>query len=294
MWRISLCRALVQYPDVVTRREWAASLGASAATALAQSPKAKVIDAHNHLNYRARSSWREEDRKLIEAADKLGIDQLCCSILPPERPTTLAGFRNCNQWLAEAMQRFPGRVLSYCFVNPGYQKEAVEEIKRYVGDHGFIGVKLYNDYRITEPVVRPILELAASLKIPILHHAGHTSWLSAPQPRISDAGHIAEAARLYPETTIICAHICGGGDWEWSIKALRGAKSVYFDTSGSVADEGTVEMAVNTLGVERVLFACDLSMTASVGRIRGAEISASDRAKIFGGNMQRVLAARRA
>jgi len=272
----------------VTRREWAASLAATA-IAGAQAPKPKVIDAHNHLNYRSRPSWRDDDRKLIEAADKLGIDQLCCSILPPERPTSLTGFRNCNKWLVEAIKRFPGRVLGYCFVNPGYQKEAVEEIKRYAGDHGFMGVKLYNDYRITEPVVRPILELCANLKIPILHHAGHTTWLPAPQPRISDAGHIAEAARLYPDTTIICAHICGGGDWEWSIKALRDAKSVYFDTSGSVIDEGTVEMAVKVLGADRVLFACDMSMTASVGRLRGAEISESDRAKLFGANMQRIL-----
>jgi predicted TIM-barrel fold metal-dependent hydrolase len=283
----------VEYAEGVTRREWAASLAATA-LASAQTQRGKVIDAHNHLNYRSRSTWREDDRKLIEAADKLGIDQLCCSILPPERPTTLEGFRNCNRWLAEAIQRFPGRVLGYCFVNPGYRQEALEEVKRYVGDHGFIGVKLYNDYLITEPVLRPILELAASMKIPILQHAGHTSWLSVPQPRISDAGHIAEAARQYPETTIICAHICGGGDWEWSIKALRDAKSVCFDTSGSVIDEGTVEMAVKTLGADRVLFACDLSMTASVGRLRGADISEADRAKLFGGNMQKILARRRA
>lgn len=283
----------MEYAECVTRREWAASLAATA-IASAQTPRGKVIDAHNHLNYHSRPSWRDDDRKLIDAADKLGIDQLCCSILPPERPTTLEGFRNCNQWLVEAIKRFPGRVLGYCFVNPGYQKEAIEEIKRYVGDHGFIGVKLYNDYRITEPVVRPVLELAASMKIPILSHAGHTSWLSAPQPRISDAGHIAEAARMYPETTLICAHICGGGDWEWSIKALREAKSAYFDTSGSVIDEGTVEMAVKTLGADRVLFACDLSMTASVGRLRGAAISEADRAKLFGGNMQRILARRTA
>ncbi len=283
----------MEYAVGVTRREWAASLAATA-IASAQTQRGKVIDAHNHLNYRSRPSWREDDRKLIEAADKLGIDQLCCSILPPERPTSLEGFRNCNLWLAEAIKRFPGRVLGYCFVNPGYQKEAVEEIKRYVGGHGFIGVKLYNDYRITEPVLRPVLELAASMKFPILQHAGHTSWLSVPQPRISDAGHIAEAARQYPEATIICAHICGGGDWEWSIKALRDAPSVYFDTSGSVMDEGTVELAVKTLGADRVLFACDLSMTASVGRLRGADISEANRAKVFGGNMQRILARRRA
>jgi len=271
-----------------------AGLAGAASASAAQPPQGKVIDAHNHLHYRSRPDWAEMDRKVIDAADKLGIDQLCCSILPPERPTSLEGFRNCNKWLAEAIQRYPGRVLGYVFVNPSYTKEAVEEIRRYVEGHGFIGLKLYNDVLVTDPRMAPILELAAKLRFPILHHSGHTTWLPAPQPLISDAGRIAEAARSYPDTMFICAHICGGGDWEWSIKALRDARNVWFDTSGSVADEGTVEMAVDTLGADRVLFACDLSMTVSVARLRGAQISETDRRKLFGGNMQRILDRRRA
>jgi predicted TIM-barrel fold metal-dependent hydrolase len=91
---------------------------------------------------------------------------------------------------------------------------------------------------------------------------------------------------------LICAHICGGGDWEWTIKALRQSPSVYLDTSGSVIDDGVVEMAAQVLGIDRLLFGCDMSMTAGVGRIRSAELSAADRAKVLGGNMQAILARR--
>ncbi len=248
-----------------------------------------VIDAHNHLNHRARTSWKEDDRKLIDAADKLGIGKLCCSILPPERPLSLEGFRQSNVYMFEAMQRFPDRVLGYCVVNPGYGREALDEIRRCVEERGFIGVKLYNDYRADEPLVRPVVELAIELKIPVLHHAGHTSWLPAPQPRISDASHLAALAARYPEAMLICAHICGGGDWEWSIKALRNSPSVYLDTSGSVPDEGVVEAAARILGASRLLFACDLSMTVSMGRLRGAALPESDKRLIYGANMQRLL-----
>lgn len=275
----------------MTRRTLVATLAGTVTTASGQAPRAKVIDAHNHLHYRSRPDWAEADRRVVDAADKLGIDQLCCSILPPERPTSLEGFKNCNKWLAEAVKRFPGRILGYAFVNPNYP-EAIDEVRRYVEGHGFIGLKLYNDVLVTDPKVAPILELAAKWKFPILHHAAHATWLPAPQPLVSDAGRIAQAARAFPEATLICAHICGGGDWEWSIKALRDAKNAYFDTSGSVADEGTVELAVRTLGADRVLFACDLSMTTSVGRIRAAEISDADRRKLLGENMQRILARR--
>lgn len=254
--------------------------------------QAKVIDCHAHLHGRHLPNWRELDRKLIEAADKLEIDQLCCSLLTARRPSTADEFIECNRHVAEAMKRFPGRVLGYAYVNPGYMREAVYNIRRSVEDHGFMGIKLYNEYFITEPVLYPIVELAIELRIPILSHAGHLHYYLEEQPRISSGRHIAELARRYPEAMLICAHICGGGDWEWSVKALRNAPSVYLDTSGSVIDEGTVEMCVAVAGAGRVLFGCDMSMTAGVGKIRAAELRPEDRVRIMGGNMQAILAKR--
>lgn len=279
-------------PTSIPRRTFVGSLSAAACLRGVSLAAAQVIDCHDHLAHHSRPSWQEDDRKLIDAADKLAIDQLCCSILTPRRPATVEGFRECNQWVAEAMRRFPGRILGYCFVNPGHTREALEEIRRSIEDRGFIGIKLYNDYVATEPVVWPIVELAIELRVPILHHAGHASWLPQPQPRISDAGHLAELSRRYPEAMLICAHICGGGDWEWTIKALRNVPSVCLDTSGSVIDEGVIEMAVRVLGADRLLFACDGSLTASVGRIRSATFSDSDRRKILAGNFQRILSRR--
>lgn len=248
----------------------------------------KVIDAHSHLHHHSRTDWSEAERKVIDAADKLGIDQLCCSILTPRRPATVDGFRDCNRWVAEAMKRFPGRVLGYCYVNPGHQREALEEIRRCIGE-GFIGVKLYNEYRSTDPVVYPIIEQAIALGVPVLHHAGHLHHFLPTQPHISDGGHLADLGRRYPEAKLICAHICGGGDWEWTIKALRNARSVSLDLSGSVTDDGPVEMAARVLGTDRLLFACDMSMTASVGRMLSADLDARDKTKILGANMARLM-----
>jgi predicted TIM-barrel fold metal-dependent hydrolase len=252
----------------------------------------RVIDCHAHMHHHSLPTWEADDRKLIEVADRLGIDQLCCSILTPRRPATAEGFRECNQWLTEAVKRFPGRVLAYSYVNPGHQREALEEVRRCVEDRGFIGIKLYNEHRCTDPIVFPIVELAIELRVPILHHAGHSHYFVPEQPHISDGGHLAELSHRYPEAMLICAHICGGGDWEWTIKALRHAPSVFLDLSGSVTDDGVVEMAARTLGVSRLLFGCDMSMTAGMGRIRAAELDAGDKARILGTNMQAILGRR--
>ena len=142
-------------------------------------------------------------------------------------------------------------------------------------------------------MVFPIVELAIELGVPILHHASHSHYFGEDQPRMSDGGHLAELARRYPEAMLICAHISGGGDWEWTIKALRHATNVLLDTSGSATDEGTVDMAVAVVGVDRIVFGCDSSMTAGVGKIRGANVSPQDKEKILGGNMMKLLWRRR-
>src|SRR4051794_23303062 len=123
---------------MISRRE----LIASAACAMAgsgASATGRTIDAHGHLTPHTRADWREADRQVIEVYDKLGIDKGCCSI--PRPGATPEAFRECNQWVYEAMQRFSGRVLGYAFVNPGYRTEAIDEVRRCVEDRGFVGIK---------------------------------------------------------------------------------------------------------------------------------------------------------
>src|SRR5687768_9423186 len=232
----------------LSRRTLLAGIGSAFAGSSLTAAAGKTIDAHGHLSHHGRPDWQATDRQVIDAYDKLGIDRGCCSILTPKQPATPEGFRECNQWVYDAMRRFPGRVLGYAFVTPG--KEAIDEVRRCVQDRGFIGIKLYNEYLVSDPAVWPLIELSIELRVPILHHAGHTTWLPSPQPRISDGAAFAEIGKRYSEAMIICAHICGGGDWEWEIKALRNASSIYLDTSGSVVDEGVMEMAVEILGAD--------------------------------------------
>ncbi|MDH7569893.1 MAG: amidohydrolase family protein [Armatimonadota bacterium] len=253
-----------------------------------------IIDCHAHLSGDgddvALSFGRNE--KILAAAERLGIDVMCTSILTRRRPAIPEEFRACNRILAEYTRRYPGRVLGYAYVNPGYHREAIAEVRRCVEEYGFIGVKLYNEYKCTDPVVWPIIETAIELRVPVLQHAGHSHYFNAAQPNISDGGDLAELAERYPEAILICAHVGGGGDWAWTIKALRRAKNVYLDTSGSVFDDGMVDMAARVLGTDRLLFGCDLSYTAGIGKIRAAHFTEEERQAVFAGNMQRILAMR--
>ena len=247
------------------------------------------IDCHMHVRGAdVNWGWDHNDR-IIEAADALGIDQLAVSIPVMRGMTEYATIRRCNDDVIAAMKQYPDRLLGYCYIVPGHS-ESQDEISRCF-DAGMIGIKLYNQYKICDPVVYPVLERAIEEAVPVLEHAGRptTRDFHDQQPNISDASHFVEAATRYPECMLIEAHIGGGGDWEWSIKQLRKAPSVYLDTSGSIIDDGMVEMCVRELGADRILFATDMTMEGGVGKILGAELTQAQREKIFWRNFQSML-----
>ena len=191
---------------------------------------------------------------LIEAARSLGIEKLCCS-----RPVTggamadIETVRDANDSVLAAAKRYPDRIAGFCFIQPGNGTAALDEIDRCV-DAGMIGVKLYNQYKYSEPIVFPIAERCIDRKIPIIGHSGHVTdaKTKTSQPNISDSLDFCLLSGRYPELLLILAHVNGGGDWEWAIKALRACENVYLDTSGSVLESDTIGMCVRELGHERV------------------------------------------
>jgi predicted TIM-barrel fold metal-dependent hydrolase len=85
------------------------------------------IDCHMHVNgRRPRWGWDDDDR-IIEAADKLGIDQLCVSIPVTHGMPTMDDVCECNDDVLDAMRRYPGRILGYCSAN----EELIEQVRPY-------------------------------------------------------------------------------------------------------------------------------------------------------------------
>ena len=235
---------------------------------------------------------------VIDAADRLEIDQLACSIpITGGQWATPDEVRECNDALIATMRQYPQRILGYCFLNPGYMSEALRELDRCVLREAMIGIKLYNQYKINDPVVFPLIERTIELGVPILVHAARLVRAQdiASQPLTSHAGDFVDVGRRYPEAMIIHGHIGGGGDWQWTLKVLRDApRSIYLDTSGSVMDGGLLERCVRDFGDDRLLFGTDMTMEGNVARVRDAEITQAQREKIFYRNFEAVLARRRA
>lgn len=248
------------------------------------------IDVHAHV-WGGPDADRQCDH-LVACARRVGITELWCSRpIPGGRIASMEEVRRCNDGVLQAMRRHPDMIRGLCFVIPGYFREAVAEAERCL-DAGMIGIKLYNQYKIDDPAVRPIIELAAERRVPILVHAAYLSPpFDAAQPRTSHGADFARASQRHPEAIFIHGHIGGGGDWEWTLRALRDASPrVYVDTSGSNLDDGQVEYAVSELGAGRVLFATDNMIEGGVGKVLGSTLSDEEKERIFFDNAAAMLA----
>lgn len=252
-----------------------------------------LVNCHDHVwgpTEGLADPW-EKEHQLLEAMDALGIAVSAVSNLSPPRPATPEGFREANRKMLQALREFRGRLWGYCYVNPGWSREALDEIDRCLdADPDCIGVKLYNEYRVNDPIVRPVIERCVQRTVPILVHTGYSLVNLADQPNISSAAMVADVGRAYPEAKLIVGHLGGGGDWEWAIRAVAAApRNVGADISGSVVDDGLVETAVAAIGAERLYFACDISMTAGVGKLLYARIGEREREMIASRNFLRLL-----
>ncbi|MBQ9985615.1 MAG: amidohydrolase [Oscillospiraceae bacterium] len=245
-----------------------------------------VVSWHEHINYESHVGNPNYAfaESFIKTLDVLGVDKVVSSVpVAAERHCTPEQFRAANDLMYEMTQLYPGRVYGQAFVNPGYCEEMKAELERCVKELGFVGVKLYHQYRMDDPAMFALVEKCIELDIPILMHCGKTMdpETSKRQPRISDGVHMANIARRYPEATFIMGHIGGGGDWQWEIKAIADCPNVYADVGGSVYDRPLIEESVRYLGADRLLFATDGGWSSSVAKVLGADISVEDKKTIF-------------
>jgi len=253
--------------------------------------KYRKIDAHEHTNL-----YEGGPEVQIDFADRLGIEKLVISKPVVEGKGTPEQFRECNDYVLKAMKLFPDRIMGQLTLNPVYGKESLEEIKRCT-DKGMVGIKVYFQVKINDPLFYPVIEKAIDMKLLILMHANcqlgmggyRMKYDTHMSPNTSIPDDFADAAKRYPEAMFQYAHTGGGGDWEYACKAMKDYPNIYVDTSGSNNEGNMIDFALKNLGENRLFFGTDSSYYQGVGGILAANLTESQRKKIFFDNYNSIL-----
>jgi len=233
----------------------------------------------------------------MDYADRLGIEKLFIAVpIAKKMEEKPEGFKAYNDQVLKAMRRYPDRLIGQFTIHPDYPKESFEEIKRCVGE-GMVGMKLYNQVKINNPLFYSIIEQFIDYKM-IIHVHGESQlgvggyrmkYDVKTTPDISLPEDFIDIAIRYPEAMFQYAHIGGGSDWEYACKAFKVYPNIYVDTGGSNNEENMIDFAVMTLGEDRVFFGCDGAYFQGVGKVISSALNETRKQNIFFTNYNNIL-----
>lgn len=202
---------------------------------------------------------------------------------------SLEDMRYGNRFMLSIVEENKGFVYGYAYINPVYEEKALEELA-FCLKRGMAGMKLGASVRCTSRLLDPLVKECVKHDIPILHHVIQRRVGEYPHVELSDAADLALLAKRFPQARFIQAHIAGGGDWQFGLRAAADIPNIWVDLSGSGSDDGMAEFALWTVGEERLLFGTDLTLDTGIGRLetlkrlgaRAEKISYENAQKVFG------------
>lgn len=237
-----------------------------------------LVDVHVHFLHErcGRSDWEGLNARKLALADRLGVTHHVASILGSFGHTSPTYFPSPedvtygNRAMRALSAEHRGKVLGYVTVNPNFTDHALREIREGLGD-GMVGIKLAASRRAGDPLLDPIAQAAAEHDVPVLQHVWQHRSREVPGQEISDALDLMELAARHPRVSFILAHIGGGGDWAHSLRVVTGAPNVWVDLSGSGVDRGMLELCLQCVGPERLLWGTDMTIDTGLAKLRALE-----------------------
>ncbi len=244
-----------------------------------------IIDMHVHL---WEHSLERDKQTLTGMLERYNIAWLGVMPLWGGHYPTPEQMRAGNRTAVEFCRQDPQHCKFYVTVNPRHSAQAVDEVKWGIEEAGAVCVKVWVGARADEPCIFPLAEACIEHDIPLLLHSFHKKVGQLAHE--TDAQHVEFLAKRYPELKIVMAHLAG--NHLWGCAHIADCPNVWSDISGSYCETGTVENAVKTLGVERVLFGSDApgaDYLVNVAKLEEADLTDEQRRMILHDNAARLF-----
>ena len=248
-----------------------------------------IWDLHCHLSGVEGKTVDERIAKLMEYADRMGVERLVFFMgWPWSQDPTPENFRKQNDQVMQAISHWHNRAFGFVYLNAKYVDESIKELERCVKNGPMVGVKLWVAARCNDPKIDPLIQRAGELNALIYQH----TWFKAGGNLVGEStpSDLAILAKRHPNIPLISGHI--GGDWELGLRAIQNCPNVYAGIGGFDPTAGITEMAVRTLGAERVIYGSDIggrSLSSQLAKVQGADIPEVSKRLILGGNLKRLL-----
>jgi hypothetical protein len=253
-----------------------------------------IIDIHVHPPHGSSSEAAIDH--MAEVAARVGITRICLQGRVSEHgpnPDSDAIIA-INDDTVNILRMRPEVYSGFCYLNPAHDVAFIQdELTRTVAEGPLAGIKLWQAVLCRDARLDPIMERAAQLDVPVLHHAWYKS--TGQSPNESTPADVADLGRRFPNVSIIMAHLSGSGCR--GVADIKPYPNISIDTCGSQPEHGFVEYAVEQLGADRVVFGSDApgrDFSCQLGRVLGADITERQRRAVLVENAARLLKLERA
>jgi len=242
---------------------------------------------------KARIATAEE---LIAGMDEAGVD---FSVILNIGWTTHELCVETNDYIIDAVSRYPERLVGFGAVQPNSPKAAIAEIERCAGA-GIRGLgEMRPDIQLfdlgDEMVMGPLAEALKEYRLAILLHASEPLGHDYPGKGIMFPDLLYPFIASHPELTIVCAHWGGGLPFYALMPEVKKAlANVYFDSAASpfLYTPQVYSQVIRLVGAERVLFGSDyplLTPRRLLDEIETLGLAGETRELLLAGNALRLL-----
>lgn len=202
--------------------------------------------------------------------------------------------------LRDLLVKHSDRVSGIVPIDPGFPEESCAKMEKWIKNGPCIGIKYVGgnklgitcDHPNNDQIIRYASELDAAIYIHTWIKVGGTPAYpgGANLSGESTPMHVATLAKRFPDIRMICGH--AGGDWELATKAIRPYENVLFEFAGADPHSGSVDLAVNELGADRIVWGGhgpSRSYSTEISKVLDASVSHDDQMKIFGRNYRGLV-----
>jgi predicted TIM-barrel fold metal-dependent hydrolase len=252
----------------------------------------KVFDAHLHCPSDNGEVWQWHPvtrtfEEFVAYLDRTGVQRGIINSVRCQLAKDAAGFIAGNREVARYAEKYKGRFLPACVVNPLLIDEALREMEDCRKQLGMVWVgELCNytvPYQYTIKEFEMLVEQAVKLNMVLDVH--------------TELDEMEYIIGKFPQATIVFPHFGDSDEFghiHKRIDLVASHPNCYLDTSGYGHDRvGMLECAVKTIGPDRVLFGSDFSIndpSTVIARVEHAFISEEQREKILSKNVEALLA----
>lgn len=242
---------------------------------------------------RARMVTAEE---LVQAMDETEVD-LSVTVGLGWTDPTLA--EEANEYLLEASQRFRGRLVAFCGLNPRWGEAALSEAER-LAQAGARGIgELHPDTQGFDlgdhDLMAPLMGLAQRLGLLVLTHTSEPVGHQYPGKGRTTPDVFLRLIQAFPGVMTIGAHWGGGLPFYALMPEVAVAlANVYFDSAASplLYEPRVFQTMVSLVGAEHLLFGTDFPLVNQreiLAQVQQSDMPAEVKAQVLGGNAARLL-----